>query len=143
MPYRFVEDATLADIAFEATGKDLAELLASAGEAVTATMVRELASVEPRRDVALRVEADEPERLVHRFLEEVVYLKDAEQLLLGRFAVKVSGGPGAWVAEGSARGEPLDPARHEQVVDVKAVTWHRFRVQAVPAGWRAFVVLDI
>ncbi|MCA1814667.1 MAG: archease, partial [Halobacteriales archaeon] len=116
---------------------------ASAGQAVTATMVRELDAVRPVREVPIRVEADEPERLVHRFLEEVVYRKDAEQLLLASFEVKVSGGPGAWVAEGTARGEPLDPARHEQVVDVKAVTWHRFRVQAVPEGWRAFVVLDI
>jgi SHS2 domain-containing protein len=99
--------------------------------------------VEARREVAVRVEGSDPERLLHRFLEEVVYRKDAERLLLGAFALRVGGQPGAWVAEGSAQGEPLDPARHEQVVDVKAVTWHRFRVHAVPEGWRAFVVLDI
>jgi SHS2 domain-containing protein len=142
MGYRFVEDVSVADIAFEATGLDLAELLASAGEAVTATMVRDLASVEPREERRWRVEAEDPERLLHRFLQELVYLKDAELLMLARFEVKVQEGP-ALAAEAVGRGEKLDAARHEQVVDVKAVTWHRFRVERTPRGWRAFVVLDI
>jgi SHS2 domain-containing protein len=40
-------------------------------------------------------------------------------------------------------GEVLDPMRHDQVVDVKAVTLHRFQVARSPEGWKAFVILDI
>jgi SHS2 domain-containing protein len=29
------------------------------------------------------------------------------------------------------------------VVDVKAVTLHRFRVEQTPSGWEATVILDI
>lgn len=144
MPYRFIEDVSVADVAFEAVGRDLPELLASAAEAVTATMVRDVDSVAPREERVLRVEAPDAEHLLHKLLEEVVYLKDAQQLLLGRFEVRVREAPGKLLADATARGEPLDPARHEQVVDVKAVTWHRFAVERLPQGlWRAFVVLDI
>lgn len=141
--YRFVEDVSVADIAFEVTAPDLATLMAEAAQAVTATMVKDLASVRPRDAVELKVEAPDEERLLHKFLEEVVYHKDARLLLLGHFDVRVSGEEGALRAEATARGEKLDAARHEQVVDVKAVTWHRFRVAREPQGWRAFVVLDI
>src|SRR5437867_9817833 len=89
MGYRFVEDVTVADVAFEAQGRDLAELLRDAALAVTATMVSDLASVEPREERWLGVEARDPERLLHKFLSEVVYYKDAEQLLLGAFDVQV------------------------------------------------------
>ena len=142
--FRFTEDDTLADMAFEAEGRDLAELLAAAARAVTATMVRNPDAIEPRQRRTLAVEAADPERLLHKFLEEIVYYKDAEQLLLGRFDVRVAEAPGGRLrAEGTAEGEPLDAARHQQVVDVKAVTWHRFKVERAPPGWRAFVILDI
>ena len=42
-------------------------------------MVSDLASVEPREERWLGVEARDPERLLHKFLSEVVYYKDAEQ----------------------------------------------------------------
>ncbi len=40
-------------------------------------------------------------------------------------------------------GEELDMDRHELVVDVKAVTLHRYALERVDKRWRAFVVLDI
>lgn len=141
--WRFVEDVSVADIAFEATGRDLAELLTEAARATTATMVRDLASVEPREERRVEVEARDAERLLHKFLQELVYYKDAELLLMASAEVRVEELPGKLRATATLRGEKLDPARHEQVVDVKAVTWHRFRVERAQEGWRALVVLDI
>jgi SHS2 domain-containing protein len=140
--FRFVEDISVADIAFEAIGSDLAELLRGCGRAVTATMVKELDSVQPTQQKKFTIEGQDPEQLVHRFLQEVVYLKDAEKLLLSQFDAELTEGP-PLRARVVAKGEPLDPQRHEQVVDVKAVTWHRFRVERTPQGWRCFAVLDI
>ncbi|MFB3925099.1 MAG: archease [Syntrophales bacterium] len=42
-----------------------------------------------------------------------------------------------------AEGEVLDPERHSQRVDVKAVTLHRFRLDRTEHGWEATVILDI
>ena len=45
--------------------------------------------------------------------------------------------------EATGAGEPLDPARHSQRVDVKAVTLHHFALSQTPRGWEAHVILDI
>lgn len=140
--FRFIEDVSVADIAFEATGHDLAELLRESALAVTNTMVRDLASVGSGEERRIDVQGRDPEHLLHKFLQEIVYYKDAELLLLADFKVEVEEGP-PLRAVAVARGERLDAVRHEQVVDVKAVTWHRFLVERVPQGWRALVVLDI
>lgn len=142
--WRFVEGLSVADVAFEAIGRDLPDLLRESGQAVLATMVKDPATVEPREERRLEVTARDPEHLLHKFLQELLYYKDAELLLFGRFdEVQVHQGPEGVRATALARGEKLDPARHEQVVDVKAVTWHRFKVARGATGWHATVVLDI
>jgi len=37
----------------------------------------------------------------------------------------------------------LDSEKHNQRVDVKAVTLHQFQLEPTPNGWRAMVILDI
>ena len=41
------------------------------------------------------------------------------------------------------RGEEIVPDRHDLIVDVKAVTLHRYRVEETPDGWESTVILDI
>lgn len=141
--WRFVEGLSVADVAFEAEGRDLAELLRASAQAVLATMVKDPATVRAREERRLEVAGKDAEHLVHKFLQELLYYKDAELLLLADFDLRVAEAPPGLMVSGTARGEKLDPARHEQVVDVKAVTWHRFRVAREGPGWRATVVLDI
>ncbi|NTV43837.1 MAG: archease, partial [Syntrophobacteraceae bacterium] len=42
-----------------------------------------------------------------------------------------------------ASGEKIDPDRHDLIVDVKAVTFHHFRVEQTRHGWEAMVILDL
>lgn len=39
-------------------------------------------------------------------------------------------------------GEKFDPARHQLLEEIKAVTYHRLKVERVGAEWRAMVVFD-
>jgi SHS2 domain-containing protein len=141
--FRFVEDVSRADLAFEAEAPTLAGLLREAGQAVTSAMVSDLGSVGQQEQRRIEVRGRDAEALLHKFLQELLYYKDAELLLFADFDVRVAEVPEGLGAAALARGERLDPKRHEQVVDVKAVTWHRFRVAREGAGWRALVVLDI
>ncbi|MDD5233464.1 MAG: archease [Syntrophales bacterium] len=43
---------------------------------------------------------------------------------------------------GTSRGKS-GAERHHPLVDVKAVTFHRFSLKETGEGWRAFVILDI
>ena len=141
--YRFREDIAIADAAFEAWGATLEELFAAAADATTNTMAENLEAIEDRQRRPIRLEEASADLLLFRLLEELIYLKDAEGLLLRVPAVRIRRRDGALALEAEARGEPLDPLRHRLQADVKAVTLHRLRVEQTARGWEASVVLDI
>ncbi len=143
MPYTYLEDIATADVAFEATGRDLAELFRDAADAQLATMIDCLDSVEPRVEKTIELEHSEPDLLLFDLLQELIFYKDAERLLLRIDRVRVRQGKGAVSLRAVAKGEMLDPERHEQCADVKAVTLHQFVVERTAHGWRCQVILDV
>ncbi len=143
MSYRFIEDIAIADVAFEAWGEDLAGVLTAAAEATLNVMVSDLDSVAIRERRTVNLEAEEPDLLLFDFLQEVIFFKDANRLLLRPANVVAKAREGICTVSADLVGEELDMERHDLVVDVKAVTLHRFVVERVDGRWRAFVVLDI
>ena len=143
MSYRFIEDIAIADVAFEAWGEDLAGVLTAAAEATLNVMVSDLDSVALRNRRTVNLEAEEPDLLLFDFLQEVIFFKDANRLLLRPVNVVAEAREGVFKVSADLVGEELDMERHDLVVDVKAVTLHRFVVERVDERWRAFVVLDI
>lgn len=146
MGFEFLEDVAIADVAFRAWGDSLGEVFSEVCEATLAIMVADPDAVAPARQRQVAVEAESAELLLFDLIGELVYLKDAEGLLLRPRQVTVSGPPqrAAWRAEAVLVGEPVDPSRHEQLVDVKAVTLHRFCLERGADGtWRAQVVVDV
>jgi len=97
--------------------------------------------VEPgavRRAVSLRAESVAD--LLHDWLEELNALHQIHGELYAAFSPHLAG---ETALEAEIRGEPLDTARHELRIEVKAVTWHGLRVEATPAGVEGFVLLDL
>ena len=76
-------------------------------------------------------------------LQELIYFKDASRLLFGVRAMQIDRRDERCVLKATLAGEQLDPTRHQQRADVKAVTLHNFSVQESDTGWRARVLLDI
>ena len=143
MPYEFLEDEAIADVAFEAWGRSVEEMFTAAGEATMNVMVGDLQTIEKRARRDVRVESEALDLLLFNLLQELIYYKDAERLLLRVETIQVDLGGQILVAHAVLAGEELEMARHELVVDVKAVTLHRFRVEETEKGWRAHVILDI
>ncbi len=143
MSYRFLEDVAIADVAFEASGKTLVELFSNAALAVTNTMVKDVGTVAQNVEKKLEFEADGPEMLLYRFLQELVFYKDAELLLFSGYELDISQEIGKWRLNASVRGEELSPDKHELGADIKAVSLHNFGVWKTADGWRASVVLDV
>ena len=142
-PYRFRGDVAIADAAFEAWGATLEELFVAAADATTNTMAENLEAIENRQRRPIRIEEESADLLLFRFLDELIYIKDAEGLLVRIPTVLIHRREGVLVLEAEARGEPIDPLRHRLQADVKAVTLHRLRVEQTARGWEASVVLDI
>jgi SHS2 domain-containing protein len=149
MPYRFLEGLTMADVAFEATGRTLEEMFASAADAITNTQMKDSGKLKAKVEKHFTLKAADVERLLHDFLQELIFFKDAELLLFREYELKITEAKGgeaagdAYVLSAKAMGEQLDTKKHELLVDVKAVSWHKFKVEKTPKGWKAVVIIDV
>lgn len=143
MPYEFYDDEAIADVAFRAWGRDLSEAFVAAADATMNVMIEDLDTIARRQSREIALENDAADMLLFDFLQEFIYYKDAEGLLLRVADVDVREEAGRYRLRALAWGERLDPARHEQGVDVKAATLHRFSLERIEDGWSAHVILDI
>jgi SHS2 domain-containing protein len=143
MPYRYLEDVATADIAFEARGSTLEEMFRSAAEATLNVMIEDLESVQSSEQREVSLQNEELDMLLFEFLQEIIYFKDAQQLLLQTRTISVRGKENRYELRAMLEGEVLNPKRHAQRVDVKAVTLHQFLVEKEGDGWFARVILDI
>ena len=143
MPYKYLEDIGTADIAFEAAGRNLPELFTAAADATMNVMIENLDAIEPRETRRIELKNDEIDMLLFDFLQELIYFKDAESLLLRVREIRMEEREGAYSLKATTAGEPLDAGRHQQRADVKAVTLHDFRVEKTEGGWKTRVLLDI
>lgn len=143
MPYEFLEDVAIADIAFRAWGKDLEETFGAAAEATMNVMVENLDAIEPVQERAIEAVQEAADLLLFDFLQELIYYKDSERLLLRVKNIRIDKDDLGYRLRARARGEVIDPERHQLRVDVKAVTLHQFRLEQTRDGWEAQVILDI
>ena len=139
--YEFVEGAT-GDLSFAAWGPSPEAAFAGAADALLAATVDDPDRVEPRERRRVWLEEPDLELLLVRFLNELIYLRDAEDLLLRTERIEI-------VRDGSFRlradlcGERIEPGRHALASDVKAATAHGLRVAEGPDGWHATVTVDV
>jgi SHS2 domain-containing protein len=143
MPYRYLEEIGTADIAFEATGRDLPELFRDAADATTNVMIDNIEAIQRRQTRQIELSNDKLDMLLFDFLQELIFLKDAERLLLRIREVQIDQRDQMYLVKATAGGETLDPERHHQRADVKAVTLHNFVVEQAGGRWKARVLLDI
>jgi|SRR5450830_564990 SHS2 domain-containing protein len=143
MPYHYLEEIGTADIAFEATGRDLTELFSDAADATMNVMIDNLDAIEPRETRHIELSNDKLDMLLFDLLQELIYFKDAERLLLRVRDARIDENDEKYFLKAEAAGERLDATRHHQRADVKAVTLHGFSVEKQDGGWKATVLLDI
>lgn len=142
MSYKFLEDVATGDVAFKATGKNLLELFASAAEATSESMV-DTSTVAPKIEKQVTLEAKKPEDLLYDFLGEIVYLKDAEQMLFSDFSVEILESSDTLSLKATLKGEKIDKNKHKLKEDLKSVTYHKLKIAQAEKGYSATVILDI
>jgi SHS2 domain-containing protein len=128
-----------ADIGLVIHGGDGAELFSEAGRALF-SLVCDLETVEERERYALAGEADSVEPLLVDWLNDLVFLFQARDVVCRRFSFS-SWSDTAYSAE--AFGEPVDPTRPAPRDLVKAATYHALSVDSRASGLEARVILDV
>ncbi len=141
MPFKFLPEVAVADIAFKATAKTVEKLFVECALATEEIMVntKNVKPVVKKKIVLSSVALD---KLLYDWLSELVYLKDAERLLFSKFTVKIAKSKG-YKLTATASGEKIDRERHELRADIKAITWHMFELKQTKTGWTAQIIEDI
>jgi len=143
MPFEFLDEIATADVALEAWGDTIEEMFISAAEATMNVMVADLEKIERREKREIEIRSDAIDMLLFNLLQEIIFFKDAEQLLLRIEDANTGYENDLYFVKTTCWGEQIDPGRHQLIVDVKAVTLHRFKVEHTPRGWETFIILDI
>jgi SHS2 domain-containing protein len=128
-----------ADLGLRIRAADLETLFADAGRALTSLIAPNLDDVRPVCEIPLHVSGQGRDDLLFDWLSEILYLFESEHLLLSQFEVHLDAGG----LHATARGEPLDLARHSLEHEVKAITYHGLKVVPTTEGWLAEVIVDI
>lgn len=136
-PFEILEHT--ADAGIIAHGADLAELFANAGLGMFSLMA-DLEGVQEREERLIQVAGRDREGLLVRWLSELLYYLDAEELLFCRFQVQELFDTGL---RARAFGERIDRERHRLRFGVKAVTRHMLQIAREDGGYRATVLFDI
>lgn len=131
-----------ADLAYMAYGRDVRELFENAAYALF-DVYTDLSRVEEgiEKPVHIQIKPDmDYEQLLVRWLNELLYLNEVENLLFKRFKVEELG---ASELRARAYGEKFSPGRHVILTPLKAVTYHRIEIVKEPDRWHARVIVDI
>lgn len=143
MPERptYTEIDHTADVGFELEAPDLPSAFERAAAAMF-DMMSDLDGVESgwRRDVRVVGRHGDRENLLIRWLTELLFLHESEQVLLSAFDVRRVG---ADALEAEVAGERYDPERHVLKAEIKAPTYHDLKIEETSSGWRVRVIFDI
>ncbi len=136
-PFEILEHT--ADAGIVAHGSSMEEVFANAAAGMFALMA-ELTDVRQAEERQIVVEGRDQEGLMVRWLTELLYYLDAEEMLFSRFVVEEA-------SEERLRaqvfGERIDAKRHRLHFGVTAVTRHMLEIGSEDGGYRAQVLFDI
>ena len=134
MPYNYLQEIAIADVAFEAWDETPDKMFSAAADALMNVMVDDLSQIRHAESIDISLEHEEMDLLLFGFLNEFIFYKDARLLLLRVSSLTIHQIDNLFSLHASLYGEKLDPARHHLNVDVKAVTLHRFAVEQSEQG---------
>jgi len=112
-----------ADMMVKAFGNTLEECFANAAYALFDQTV-DLSDIGLSEETDIRVTGIDDEDRLYSFLSELLFIEDADNLILKDFTVSFDGDDVVC----HARGETLDRTRHRIKSEVKAVTYHMMEI---------------
>ena len=129
----------VADVGITAYGEDMKQLFAHAALALF-SLITDVQSVKEQLQHRVEIDCEDRDNLLIEWLNELIYLFDAEHLLFSQFEIESLNNS---QLKATCHGEKFDPARHRIKIDVKAATYHMLEVIQDSKGYKAQVIFDI
>ena len=139
--YKFFEDIAIADIAYEAYGKDLNELFENAALAIL-EMSADIKTIHAKEKIEFSLENEKLDNLLYDFLSEILFLKDSRYMIFNAARVEIKEGKISRL-KAVLEGETINPKKHKLDNDIKAITMHMFKLEKTNKGYSARIVVDI
>jgi SHS2 domain-containing protein len=131
------------DIGIQVTAPSLAVLFERAAVG-TFHVLADLPAVRAEQETTITVDGRDREALMVRWLSALNYRHTVEDRLFCDFTVaSITETDDGLTLTGTARGEPLDPARHTVYTEIKAVTFHGMAIEETADGWAVQVIFDM
>lgn len=127
------------DIGIRGRGATREEAFAQAALALTA-VITDLEKVQPLQAIDIECREQDDDLLFLCWLSTLLYEMDTRRMLFRRFEVEATAGG----LKARAWGEPIDIARHQPAVEVKAATYGDLKVERQSDGtWLAQCIVDV
>jgi len=139
--YVFLDNIATADVAIESRGETLEELFTASAMA-TFEVMADTSSIHPEIKKTLHLEHSEIDGLLFDWLAEIIYLKDSESMLFGKYDLKITKNMN-YQLDAEILGEEINQSKHDLRCDVKAITLHLFEVYEKDGKWISRFILDI
>jgi SHS2 domain-containing protein len=133
--YKFIEHT--ADIGLEAYGQNLADAYGNAAYGLF-SIITDLRKVRKTESRVVEIQEKTPEDLLFEWLNYLIYLFDAEQMIFKECHIQDFDGRRI---KAICYGEKADLTRHQMKTGVKAATYHLLKVD--PEKNRVQVIFDI
>lgn len=144
MKYRFLEDIAIADVAFEAFGKNEKELFENAALALF-EITADTKKAKAKEKLEIELGAKNLDGLLYSWLSELVFLKDTQETVFKKANVKIWKKNGKFFLSGTVHGQKIEELKGKEIVrtDVKAITKHLFSLKKERGKFKALIVPDI
>lgn len=128
-----------ADVGIIAYGTDVDELFSNAALALF-SLITEPESIEEKLHFNLEVSSEDRDSMLVEWLNELIYLFDAEHILFNRFDIESLTHN---QLKAVCYGETFDPMKHKIKIGVKAATYHMLKLDKNGGGYKAQIIFDI
>ena len=136
-----------ADVGVRGHGSTLEEAFQEGAKAMFEVMV-DLTQIAPKVGVDVTAFAPNQEELFVEFLNQLLYLRDVQEMFFSDFKIKsiekkMENDEEMWHLTGIARGEKINQKRQRIKVDVKAATFSQLSVGEKDGKWMAQCIVDV
>lgn len=128
-----------ADIGIKVKAKTLKKLFENAALGMFSLMV-DISKIKPKKSLKIKLKAENTNELFLNWLRELLYQFNTTYILFKKFTIK---NLSETKLEAIAYGESVEHKKHFVTTEIKAVTYHEFKIEKKNNFWRARVIFDV
>ena len=136
---RYEQFPHTADIGVRVYGKDLKELFENAAFAMF-DLTADLEGLKGGQGENFELEADSPEELLVKWLDELLYNFYTKQIIFFKFDIKELS-PTRMKAVSSGR--PVGANKNRLKMEIKAATYHNLAIKKTSKGYEVEIIFDV